>query len=48
MNIDKQLRETTKTSFGKLISSDLINKVEDSIYNFSIDYATVNETPYLI
>jgi len=48
MHIDKQLRETTKTSFGKLISPDLINKVEDSIYNFSIDYATVNETPYLI
>ena len=48
MNVDKQLRETTKANFGKLISTDLINKVEDSIYKFSIDYATVNETPYLI
>jgi len=48
MDVDKQLREKTKTSFGKIISNELINKIEDSIYKFSIDYATVNETPYLL
>lgn len=48
MDIDKQLREKNKTYFGKLLSADLINKIEKSVYEFSIDYATVNETPYLI
>ena len=48
MDIDKQSRDKTKTSFGKMISADLINKIEDSICKFSIDYATVNETPYLL
>jgi len=48
MDIDKQIRDKTRTSFEKILSKDLINKIESSIYNFSIDYATVNETPYLI
>ena len=48
MDIDKQLREKNKTLFGKLLTTDLINKIEKSVYDFSIDYATVNETPYLV
>ena len=48
MDIDKQIRDKTKNSFEKILSKDFINKIETSIYNFSIDYATVNETPYLI
>ena len=48
MDIDKQLRDKTKTSFGKILSTELINQIEDSIFNFSIDYSTVNETPYLL
>ena len=48
MEIDKQLREKNKTHFGKLLTTDLINKIEKSVYDFSIDYATVNETPYLV
>ena len=48
MEIDKQLREKNKTHFGKLLTTDLVNKIEKSVYDFSIDYATVNETPYLV
>jgi len=48
MNVDQKVRDNTKLSFGKILSKDLINKIEESIFNFSIDYATVNETPYLI
>jgi hypothetical protein len=48
MNVDKELRTNFKSSFGKMITSEKINKIEESIFKFSIDYATVNETPYLI
>jgi transcription elongation factor S-II len=48
MDVDKQLRTKTKESFTKLLNTNYSNKIEESIFNFSVDYATVNETPYLI
>jgi len=48
MDVDKQLRTKTKESFTKLLNTNNSNKIEESIFNFSVDYATVNETPYLI
>ena len=48
MDVDKQLRTKTKEIFTKLLNTNYSNKIEESIFNFSVDYATVNETPYLI
>lgn len=48
MDVDKQLRNKTKESFTKILNTNYSNKIEESIFNFSVDYATVNETPYLI
>ena len=48
MDVDKQLRTKTKESFTKLLNTNNSNKIEESIFNFSVEYATVNETPYLI
>jgi len=48
MDVDKQLRTKTKETFTKLLNTNYSNKIEESIFNFSVDYATVNETPYLI
>lgn len=48
MDLDNQIRITAKASFKKLLSENIIKEIEESIYNFSIDYANVNETPYLL
>ena len=48
MDVDKELRTKTKESFTKILKATYTNKIEESIFNFSVDYATVNETPYLI
>lgn len=48
MDLDNQIRITAKASFKKLLSENIIKDIEESIYNFSIDYANVNETPYLL
>ena len=48
MDIDNQIRVNAKTSFKKLLNETMIKDIEESIYQFSIDYATVNETPYLL
>ena len=41
-------REENQTNFSLLISPEIAIKIEESIYNFSLDYATVNETMYLL
>ena len=48
MNLDKQIREKTKTNLNKTLSSQYSSKIEESIFKFSVDYASVNETPYLL
>jgi len=48
MELDKQIREKTKVNLNKTLSSQYSNKIEQSIFNFSVDYALVNETPYLL
>ena len=48
MDLDKQIREKTKVNLNKTLSSQYSNKIEESIFKFSVDYASVNETPYLI
>ena len=48
MEIDKQVREKTKVNLNKTLSPNYSNKIEESIFKFSIDYANVNETPYLL
>lgn len=48
MDIDKKTRESIISKFKKIISEKIAKDVENSIYNFSKEYATINETPYLL
>ena len=48
MDIDKKARESTISKFKKIINEKIAKDVETSIYNFSKEYATINETPYLL
>jgi transcription elongation factor S-II len=48
MDIDKKARENTISKFKKIINDKIAKDVENSIYNFSKEYATINETPYLL
>ena len=48
MDIDKKTREIIVSKFKKIINEKIAKDVETSIYNFSKEYATINETPYLL
>lgn len=48
MDIAQDTRSNYVTKFNGLVDKKLGKSVEQSIYNFSIDYATVQETPYLL
>ncbi len=48
MDIAQDTRNNYVTKFNGLVDKKLGKSVEQSIYNFSIDYATVQETPYLL
>ena len=48
MEIDKKTREIIVSKFKKIINEKIAKDVENSIYNFSKEYATINETPYLL
>jgi transcription elongation factor S-II len=48
MDIDVKSRDETKNNLVKYLSKDISNQIETSIFNFSVDYASVNDTPYLI
>jgi transcription elongation factor S-II len=48
MNVDIKVRDEMKNRYGKILPANSIEQIENSIHNFSIDYASVNETPYLL
>ena len=48
MDIAQETRNNYVTKFNGLVDKKLGKSVEQSVYNFSIDYATVQETPYLL
>lgn len=48
MDIAQDTRNHYVTKFNGLVDKKLGKSVEQSVYNFSIDYATVQETPYLL
>ena len=49
MDIDNKTRNNNIIMFNKILDNDKTSKnIENSIYDFSIDYATINNTPYII
>ena len=48
MNIEQEIRDICTVKFNGLLEKKISKIVEQSIYNFAIDYATVQETPYLL
>ena len=49
MDIDNKTRNNNIIMFKKILDNDKTSKnIENSIYDFSIEYASINNTPYLI
>lgn len=48
MNINQEVRNNYTSKFSSLIDKKIGKAVEASVYDFSCDYANVNETPYLV
>ena len=48
MDIGQEIRNQYSTKFTSLVDKKRGINIEQSIYDFSIDYAKVQETPYLI
>jgi len=48
MDIDSKSRADVIKQITKVISDKLAKDVENSIFNFSKEYAEINDTPYLI
>ena len=46
--IEKNIRDKVFTQFNKLFDHDIATKIEKSIFDFSIDYAENNNTPFLL
>ena len=49
MDIDIKTRNNNIIMFKKILDNDKTSKnIENSIYDFSIEYASINNTPYII
>jgi len=48
MEIDKDSREKFIKKLIKSLSKDISENIEISVYNFSKEYAEINDTPFLI
>jgi DNA-directed RNA polymerase subunit M/transcription elongation factor TFIIS len=46
--IDKSIRDNVFNKFSKLFSINIAKDIEASIYNFSVEYADNNNTPFLL
>jgi DNA-directed RNA polymerase subunit M/transcription elongation factor TFIIS len=46
--IDKKKRDEVFNKFNKLFGPLITKDIEESIYNFSLDYAESNNTPFLL
>ena len=47
MDIDTKTRNNNINLFKKILNDNNSKNIEDSIYNFSIEYANINNTPYI-
>jgi DNA-directed RNA polymerase subunit M/transcription elongation factor TFIIS len=47
MNYNNKIRENVFNKFTKLFGSDISNKIEQSIFLFSYEYAENNDMPFL-
>ena len=49
MSIEKEIRENLKNKLTKYIKiKEIYTKIEESIYNYSVEYANTNNTPFLL
>jgi DNA-directed RNA polymerase subunit M/transcription elongation factor TFIIS len=48
MEIETQSRTTVETKLTKIIGDKLAKIVEKSIYKYSVEYAEIQDTPYLV
>lgn len=48
MEINKEMRENIITKLKKNLDENIAKNIEQSIFNFSKEYAVTNDTPYLL
>lgn len=48
MELDKKLRDSVIKKVCKFFSKKISKNIEDSVFRFSVEYATDNETPFLL
>ena len=48
MELDKKLRDYIIKKICKFFSKKISKNIEDSVFRFSVEYATDNETPFLL
>lgn len=48
MSINTASRNEIKKKITKILNEEIAKNIEQSIYNFSVEYAETNDTPYLI
>ena len=48
MELDKKLRDSIIKKVCKFFSKKISKNIEDSVFRFSVEYATDNETPFLL
>jgi DNA-directed RNA polymerase subunit M/transcription elongation factor TFIIS len=48
MEIDNNTRNTNVVSLSSLVDKKKAKEIETSIYNFSVEYAETNNSPYLL
>ena len=48
MEINKEMRESIITKLKKNLDENIAKNIEQSIFNFSKEYAVTNDTPYLL
>tara|TARA_B110000977_G_scaffold201090_1_gene294088 strand:+ start:3566 stop:4045 length:480 start_codon:yes stop_codon:yes gene_type:complete len=48
MELDKKVRDFIEKKISKFFKKKISKKIEGSIFRFSVEYATDNETPFLL
>jgi transcription elongation factor S-II len=47
MEVEKQIRDNYRKQLEKIVNTTIASKIENSIFKFTIEYATKEDTPFL-
>lgn len=47
MEVEKQIRDNYRKKLEQIVNTTIASKIENSIFKFTVEYATKEDTPYL-